>query len=939
MPTLRRGRFAGSLVMTFMMLPFLWGGVAAESSGVSSLGDYLVVLDPAGNPKEVDVLRATEDRANESVSIEIRDAGPSAVRLLAREGWLRDLVPNPGFGEARFDMVAYNGTSWYEFKVPDPRGETVILVREFRPEAGRASFTKGSPRSISLERPMFVSLAEIPRVEWVDETRSNRNGTWTEKVPVPRFRMGIDFTDVDTRGQGVVLNRAWLGTYGLPSPYFQDADGKPIANTSDAEYFYLRPKHFSILYVFTTNEAFTKEDYGTYSDVFWDSVNRHIRVKADRRDPVGLDERLRSPAPVVYDQTSSFTVRATWKITQKGHWQYAVPVFFMGASNDRVDMANSVYVIYASRDQSPSHPSYNPMFYLRYRDSAGTMKKDYSVVLPFAAQYEFLMGYDAYARTMQWEIYDVLGAVLASTTYAVGPSETFSLGKVGAGAWGTGGTSEPITDASTDNLYLDANMARNGNFELGGTIPTNWQQYPGSAGAGARSQTIVRFGAYSHRINDPSTSNSYGLQTARMAASPDRSYVASTWVYVNSGGPFDLYMEFWNNIVGGTRLAVAFKSTATTGQWEYLDLTMLAPSGTAAVDVLLYSSLGNTGIAYFDGAELRGQRAFWAVQVHTNHIPDATAWGRALDYVADLGMTFMRVSFVWDTFEPVRDSTNWNHVEYLRQAIQVARARGVGIVAILGGRPDWAYYMPLDELFAEWRVFARFVAQQYGNDIQYYQLLNEENHESHSLWDHTHDGEVRAFYEAYQGLLEGTGLAGVTHKSRFKTIVNLFADLPNWDPYFREILADPWGSTSIDVVAIDHYPGTWCCGANYRDWAVLDSLRSIANDYDKEMAVMETGFSTYGFNLFPPPQHYQTDQEAFVDQAMDEVLSRKNSLNANYPLNSLLLVSWYTLLDQCSDQGAIVEWHFGILTYQCWTGVWGEKLAYDNLRYQVSRWK
>jgi len=230
--------------------------------------------------------------------------------------------------------------------------------------------------------------------------------------------------------------------------------------------------------------------------------------------------------------------------------------------------------------------------------------------------------------------------------------------------------------------------------------------------------------------------------------------------------------------------------------------------------------------------------------------------------------------------------------------IPMIRARGIGIVAILAG-PE---------------------------------LLNEENHPTHgAALAHTHEEEVRAFYEAYQGLLQGTGLTAAAHKSGFKTIANLWADLGggDWNTLFRDILNDAWGRDSIDIVAIDHYPGTWCCGSNYRDWAALDTLLGIARDYGKEMAIMETGFSSWTW------PNGQQDQERFVNEAMDEVWSKGTNANRNYPLNSLLLTSWYELVDACSGCAFDIEQHFGILTS---TAPWGVKLAFDDLRYQVGRW-
>lgn len=81
--------------------------------------------------------------------------------------------------------------------------------------------------------------------------------------------------------------------------------------------------------------------------------------------------------------------------------------------------------------------------------------------------------------------------------------------------------------------------------------------------------------------------------------------------------------------------------------------------------------------------------------------------------------------------------------------------------------------------------------------------------------------------------------------------------------------------------------------------------------------------------------HDQGKQEAYVDQAMDEVLAKKNYYNAYTPLNSLILLTWYEFIDTCTGCFAWVrqEPNFGILTYDSSTGAWGLKLAYDSLRY------
>lgn len=913
--------------------------------------DEVIVLNEDGSRRDVSFLRADIDRLNRTVSIEVRDSSPEALRVLAGEAWLLSAVPHPGFADIPFVRTEHESAWWFDVKIPDPRGGAIIEIKEFRPEVGRAWYTLGSTKSISLERPMFVSLAEVPRVEWRRVEQSNANGTWIQENPVPISRMGIDFTDENTSGQTVTLSRAWLGSYGLTTPYFRHANGTPIANTSDDYYFYLEPEHFSILYVFSyASEGFVKLDDGPYSDVAWDEGNRDIYLLSDRRDPTGTDESLSSGSLLTYDDTTSFTVRATWSTTQQGNWQLAVPVFLMAGWNTQIDMVNSIYVLYASRD---SNEGWLPWYHLRFNDWYGIMRVDHVIQnVPVNTELQFLIDYDAYSRRLTLALYEIDGTgvvTLGSTSYVLPPTVEFNVHRVGTAAWGLSSTQEPPTIAQVDNIYFDANTARNGDFEedsdLDG-VPDYWEDWPWAHGPVLRSSVLRRFGNWAVRIDDGSVALQYGLQTVRMAVSPGQTFAGSVWAYALSGW-FYLCLEIWDTPSGnGARLGVVCKSTALTNTWEYLDVMLKAPAeaGSYWLDLLLYSSDSNVGEGYFDGAELRLSRSSWAITVHGNNLdPDFEKWNRAFGYVGDLGITYVRQNLMWKTFELTRGSIDWDEVDYWSEIIQMARVRGLGFIPILSHPPLWASDLydgtaqQKEEFFAAWRSFAQLVAEEYGESVYFYQVLNEENHDWHSdIW---HDDEPRAFFEAYQGLLAGEALTPADHKSGFKTIINMWADDllfgNDWNTHLRDILNDPSGESSIDIVAIDHFPGTWCCGSNYRDWDALDTLLAIAIDYKKEMAVMETGFSTYDDN-----GHDQGDQEAYVDQAMDEVLAKRNYQTSNYPLNALLLVGWYEFLDLCTGCWAIIrqEPNFGILTYDSATGEWGLKLAFDNLRFQVSRW-
>ncbi len=518
---------------------------------------------------------------------------------------------------------------------------------------------------------------------------------------------------------------------------------------------------------------------------------------------------------------------------------------------------------------------------------------------------------------------------VGSTVYTLGTSQTFTLGKVGAAAWGSSSTSEPTIIAKTDNILLDANAARNGNYELDGNgdgVPDQWQMWIWSDGPVYRSNIRAKYGTWSVRIADTDATKDYGLQTVRMTASPDKSYVASTWVYVESGA-FNLYLEFWDAMANGNRLSYAYKSTTATGQWEYLDLTMIAPAGTVAIDVLVYSYTGNVGTAYFDGAELRLRRSLWAINLHDGDTGGGVpGWKIAFDRATDLGASHIRTDFVWREFEPFDDQWSPQEIADWRNAVRVGEVRGGDFIAIING-PAPSFVNDANRL-AEFSEFCSKIATEFGADIYFYQILNEFNWAfARQLPGDTDSLPAYATY-CFNGLLAGEGVTGVNHKSAFKSIVNVYAN--GGDPIDTTLRSwlDSAGS-AIDIVAIDHYPATY--EGNCGDWAKLDNLFSIAREpqYMKETALMETGYSSYYWL-----GHSEYDQENWMNCALPQVRSRGRTHNLNYPVSFFVLANLYELVDENTYVWCAIPQlcHFGLLR----TGDLTEKPAYDDFRAQVS---
>lgn len=895
----------GVQAFSVLAIAFLVGVVGisdvASAASVAQHEDlnagFLLVLDSQDRLIEHRNLKVSV--SNDSIYIEADAPLDEPGRLLVNSSRLHAILPNPAFINFSFKVQARSGSEWHDVAIPSLRSGVKVTIADFLPRLGVAQYTLGSDESIKLERPMFVSLTEVPHVSFGEVTLSNKNGTWIEQRPRPTNRIGINFTAEDRSGQTVALNRTWLATLGVRNPGFSYEDGTPIANTSDTWRYALTAKHFSVIYAFTVSDSFVQESPQTYSDVHVDTTNLNVYVLSDRRDPVGTNERVRRTELAYYDDTTSFTVRATWKTSQQGNWQKAIPIFFMSPANPSVDMANSMYVYYYSRDSNLGYP---PFYYLRFLDSSGALRLNKEVTGAQAnVQYEFALKYEGYTRILTIEMQDSWGFFVDSASYTLGTSETFLVGKVGTAAWGFGQSSEPTTIAKTDGIFLDGNQARNGNYEKDTNsdgIPDNWAKWFWAYGAGTRSSTRKKFGSWSHKLTDTSSSRSYGLQTYYMdPVDPGRSYVGSAWIYAESGA-YQVCLHQWDSPAGGNLLAVSCEGTTTTGTWEFVDVYILPRSAASYIALSIYSGLANTGVGYFDGAELHPRRAFWAVNYHRGDAgAEPAGWLTALDFVADLGMSYVRTDLTWSEIEPDNDGWNIPLINEWRNNVRAAKARGIDLIFIINGpEPSWVTDA---NQYTEYQEFCQKMAAEYGPDVYYYQIANEMNWIAGLL-----SGDFPTFVSScFTGLLNGEGTTASSHKSSFRTVVNAFTGLTEVDHWKTHMIG--WlnsAGSAIDMIAIDHYPGLYYPG--YCDtWAPFDDLAGIMREFGKDGAIMETGYSAVN----------EMDQYLWAYCALPVIRDKASTNNANYPATPFLIASWYELIDQ--DTGA--WWdpyvHFGLV--------------------------
>lgn len=96
-----------------------------------------------------------------------------------------------------------------------------------------------------------------------------------------------------------------------------------------------------------------------------------------------------------------------------------------------------------------------------------------------------------------------------------------------------------------------------------------------------------------------------GIQSWLYPAVQGRKYRATCFVFAESGAG-RLYLEFFKDRVN--RLAEVHAETTATGQWQPLEVEAEAPAGTGYASCLVYSTIGNVGVSYFDDVVLSGPR-------------------------------------------------------------------------------------------------------------------------------------------------------------------------------------------------------------------------------------------------------------------------------------------------------------------------------------------
>lgn len=291
----------------------------------------------------------------------------------------------------------------------------------------------------------------------------------------------------------------------------------------------------------------------------------------------------------------------------------------------------------------------------------------------------------------------------------------------------------------------------------------------------------------------------------------------------------------------------------------------------------------------------------WFFSIHASELNyDLNRARAALNEVVALGGVGVRTDIFWYDLEPQRGVTDAGRLAFYQGYLLLAQELGLKPLVILSGAPGWAVDLYRTNRALFWtslESYARLVALIARDTTEHYQLWNEPNHLIDPIGE-ADDGE----------LILRLGLIMRSFDPTAMLAVNAMCNVLGWEESVDRWLQAARGV--IDVIGIDHYPGTWA-GLSFTDWTPLQTLSRRINApddlwYGKTGAVMETGYSTWAAIVAD-----EARQVAWVNESLAALRDLVGIFNRERP-HKVLFGNYYQLID-VSTSGVGQEAHFGVL--------------------------
>lgn len=298
----------------------------------------------------------------------------------------------------------------------------------------------------------------------------------------------------------------------------------------------------------------------------------------------------------------------------------------------------------------------------------------------------------------------------------------------------------------------------------------------------------------------------------------------------------------------------------------------------------------------------------------------------SLSQAADLGVGYLRTDVRWSDVFPDGAAVDEAAFEWYRAFFTYALGvHGLKPLIVLANPPKTFETLGPDRKHDSWRLYVAETVSRLGHLCDVYQVMNEPNNPVYRFFSSTEIGSAVA--------AAGEAIREQCPKSRL--CVNVTVDWFGWKDTLKLLCME--AGEYIDILGLDHYPGTWAAWSDVNWKPVRDFLIEVAGSdsssvwHGRQVALMETGYST-NLRLFRD----EGNQTAYY-RALGRFLA---SLPHQAGGARLALVGLYELVDW--DSGAFLdpEAHFGLLT----SGTDGKRkeafeevkaMCRDMARYQV----
>jgi hypothetical protein len=262
-----------------------------------------------------------------------------------------------------------------------------------------------------------------------------------------------------------------------------------------------------------------------------------------------------------------------------------------------------------------------------------------------------------------------------------------------------------------------------------------------------------------------------------------------------------------------------------------------------------------------------------------------------------LGVGWIRTDIRWREVLPDGKLPDQETLAWYRAFLSAASGCGLKTMVTLSTPPEVVLKLASSEKLTSWCQFVETVASVVGTQCNGFQLMNEPNNPVYRFFP---------FEDVASAFVRGAAIIRSVNPEA-KVCINVTMELWGWRKYLADVLRR--SGRSIDVVGLDHYPGTWTLG--WKDqWVqvtqIADTIASALRDspwFDRRLAIMETGFST---NTITRNQKRQAEY-------FQNVMNIAKNLRRK-AVGHGILFGIYELCDGDSSAWLDPEAHFGLLT-------------------------